>query len=573
MLAIVMTWPTAKAMSSTIPQDIFDPLLQAWEIAWGGHVLSDTQSVLWDANAFFPERSSLSFSDSLLGYAPLGAAGGSGPVAAVLRYNVLYILAHALAFTGAYALTRQAGAGILGALVAGMAFAYAPWRLAHAGHLNILSTGGIALALAILARGHGYSLRSGMERGRTRVRWILLGWATAAWQITLGFGIGIPFGYAIAVVLGIVALACLRRQRRLSHEAIAADIAGAGLFGATVAWMTGPYMRTAAEHPYAQRTLGEVIDFSPPPRGLWTAPAESWLWGGLHQSLRHGLTFPAEMTLLPGFVLLALAGVGLVCSVWPLRTRLWLAAAAVITGYLAVGTQSWGEGAYGYAFLYRHLPGLDAIRTPGRLIVWVTLFLAVMAAGSISAFWERFHNSADHPDRSIALKLAVLLPVALMAMEGWNTTPHPVVPVAPAAMTTARGPIMVLPSDNMTDHAVMLWSTSKFQKIVNGSSGFIPHGQESIRKASISFPSKESTEFLRRLGIQTVIVLRDRITGTPWEHTVLAPPPGVTRREHGDAVIYTLPAAGTDRGPRPPHGSAPSGANAPRPGPAAQRAP
>jgi hypothetical protein len=49
----------------------------------------------------------------------------------------------------------------LSATVAGVARAYAPWRLAHAGHLNVLSTGGIALSLAMIARGHGWSLRTG----------------------------------------------------------------------------------------------------------------------------------------------------------------------------------------------------------------------------------------------------------------------------------------------------------------------------------------------------------------------------------------------------------------------------
>ena len=76
----------------------------------------------------------------------------------------------ALAFVGAYALVRQLGAGRIGAAVAGAAFAYAPWRLAQAGHLQVLSTGGIALALAMLARGHGWSLRHGYRPERHAAR-------------------------------------------------------------------------------------------------------------------------------------------------------------------------------------------------------------------------------------------------------------------------------------------------------------------------------------------------------------------------------------------------------------------
>ena len=61
----------------------------------------------------------------------------------------------ALAFLGAYALLRQLGARVAGSAVAAAAFAYAPWKLGQAGHLQVLSCGGIALALAMLARGHG----------------------------------------------------------------------------------------------------------------------------------------------------------------------------------------------------------------------------------------------------------------------------------------------------------------------------------------------------------------------------------------------------------------------------------
>ena len=55
--------------------------------------------------------------------------------------------AYALCFAGAWLLARELGAGRAGAAVAGAAFAYAPWRLEQEGHLHIISSGGIALAL------------------------------------------------------------------------------------------------------------------------------------------------------------------------------------------------------------------------------------------------------------------------------------------------------------------------------------------------------------------------------------------------------------------------------------------
>src|SRR6185436_19280927 len=162
---------TLRYPTYQIPQDIWDPTLEAWMISWGGHAMSTDPGNVWNANAFFPNTYSYAFTDTLLGYFPLGMIG-SGFTAAVVRYNIIYVLLHALAFFGAYMLARQLGSGKTGAAVAGAAFAYAPWRLAQAGHMHVLSTGGIALSLAMLARGHGFSLRYGYRPERRRTGWV-----------------------------------------------------------------------------------------------------------------------------------------------------------------------------------------------------------------------------------------------------------------------------------------------------------------------------------------------------------------------------------------------------------------
>src|SRR3954468_15820542 len=96
---------------------------------------------------------------------------GDGPLAATLRYNILFVLAQGLLAIGGYALVRQLGAGRTGAALAAVAVAYAPWRLAQEGHLDLVSAGGIVLALAMLARGHGWSLRYGLRPQRRKPGW------------------------------------------------------------------------------------------------------------------------------------------------------------------------------------------------------------------------------------------------------------------------------------------------------------------------------------------------------------------------------------------------------------------
>jgi hypothetical protein len=75
-LAVVMHAPLIPRITDSVPGRVsVDPLLQAWEVAWGGHVLLHQPTNYFDANAFWPLRDSLAFSDALVGYAPAGLVG------------------------------------------------------------------------------------------------------------------------------------------------------------------------------------------------------------------------------------------------------------------------------------------------------------------------------------------------------------------------------------------------------------------------------------------------------------------------------------------------------------------
>ncbi|MFD1320193.1 hypothetical protein [Micromonospora sonneratiae] len=566
LLAIVLTWPTLRDITRTIPQDIGDPILQAWQIAWGGHVLLTDPTQLWHSNTFYPEPYTYAYSDTLLGYAPAGMIG-EGPVAAVVRYNILYVLVHALAFVGAYALVRQLGASRIGGAVAGVAFAYAPWRLSQAGHLHVLSVGGIALALAMLARGHGWSLRHGYRPERRRPGWALAGWLVAAWQISLGFGIGLPFGYALGLlcVAGLIGYgwSWWRRSTRpvFGGRLLAADLVGGAVFGAVTLFMALPYLEVVKLHPSGRRTLAHIEMFSPPLRGFGTAPPESWLWGEWHATARESLSFPGEMTLLPGVTLIGLAFAGLFLSAWCLRHRLLLAAGVLVSVVLASGTQIGGADGP-YAILVRYFPGWDAIRTPGRLVLWTTLLLGVLAAGALSADLTRPAASpgAD-PSRSIdpsqstditparrrsarrwPVRLALLVPLALVTVEGVNLTPHATVLPQPAALRDATGPLLVLPSDGILEFSVMLWATDGFPQITNGLASFTPPSQAQTRAMTLTFPDAQSVAYLRDVGIRTVVVLPEYVVGTPWQDVIYRPVDGlgVRREEIAGAVVFRI---------------------------------
>ncbi|WP_305788457.1 hypothetical protein [Symbioplanes lichenis] len=662
LLAVALTWPALRYPLHTVPQDIYDPARQAWQVAWAGHVLITEPARLWQGNAFFPEHYSYAFGDSLLGYAPFGILG-SGPGAAILRYNILFVLAHALLAIGGYALIRQLGSGRTGAIVGAIAFAYAPWRLAQEGHLDIISAGGIPLALAMLLRGHGYSLRHGFRPERRRVGWAVAGWAVAIWQITLGFSLGLPFAYALLALALTTAIALLvrrlrqgqasapgrasargraeargqasardsrqdaradqaerpteapqtpaarrtwgamlpwRRQRQhqpaartmqdtlvdqpghmvvlrerpnleenpangatndetapapaanaaerqprgpvLGWRLLLTDLLGFLIMAGVGALIALPYLRVGDTAPAGT----EISFFSPPVQSLLIGPAESRIWGAAHADVRNALAWPAEMSLLPGFALYALALAGLVFSVWRWWQRLVLLAGAVVTTVLALGTTVF-DGKWTYLPLFGHFPSSLGLRIPGRLMLWVTLLLAILAAGAVAEFVRRVEQFAASrrfpPWPGPWLRLATFVPILLVAVEGWNATAHPVVPAQPAAMRTVSGPMLVLPTAELSDQTIMLWSTSRFQQVANGSGGFAPARQVELRRAVAGFPDAASIDYLRKLGIGTVLLLRPQAVGTPWERAGDLPVDnfGITRQDLDEnAVIFRL---------------------------------
>ncbi|GAA4912819.1 hypothetical protein LX16_2331 [Stackebrandtia albiflava] len=549
-LAVFMTWPAAADPAHTIPQDLGDPLLITYVLAWTGHALWNDPSGIWDTSSFWPAVDSYAFTDTFLGYAP-AALIGSGHEAALIRYNVLFILAFALAFLGCYALLRQLGARVAGSVVGAAAFAYAPWKLAQAGHLQVLSVGGIVLALAMLARGHGWSLRYGYRRNRTRWGWVLGGWLVAAWQVSIGFGMGVPFAYLLAGI-GIVAVVCwaVSGFPRVPWRIVAADAGGGLVFAAVGLLLAIPYFRVIEAHPEAVRTLDYVDVFSPTWSSFLIAPGESALWGEAHAPARAEMVAPVETSLLVGFTLLSLAVVGLVWSVWTRRQRWYLAAGTFVSVALAMGTNFIDDGTWAYALLFEYLPGFDGLRTPGRLVLYTTILLAILAAGTLTHLADRLDGYANE-DRvdprwtvtaPVPLRLAVLLPVLLVLAEGMGVgkTARPEPP--PVALSELADPILVLPSDGWNDTTVQYWSVDGFPQITNGTAAFTPTSQQEIRDDALSFPAPLSVAALREQGIRTVVIVRDRVDGTPWQNALntATQDPTVTVTDLGAVVVFAL---------------------------------
>ena len=492
-LALAMHWPLPLHMGRDIAQDLGDPLVQAWQVAWDGHALVHQPARLFQANTFWPLHDSLAFSDALVGYAPVGLIG-SGTHAAIARYDALFLFAYALCFAGAWLLAREIGVGRAGAGVAGLAFAYAPWRLEQEGHMHVISSGGIALALFLLLRGYRCS-----SPGT-----ILAGWLVATWQFSLGFTLGLMLLYLLAAGALAATVVWWRRGRpRPPRAIIVASATGMLCFALVAGLLARPYMRVLHDHPEAHRTIKEVAAFSGPPYEFLAASRSSRVWSAATAPLRDGLGFVAEMTLFPGVAILGLALAGWRIGALPRRLRRGLAVAALGFAILSLGFQLDGiSWLYPYRWLYELLPGWQGIRVPGRLHTLTTLCLALLAGAGAGALAARAR--ARWGGRAAAATVALLC--AAILAEGWGFADHPTVALAPAGQRAAPQPALHLPTGAFDNRRYVLWSTDGFPTIVNGRGSFIPRQFAELVRVTQRFPDARSVAYLRRLGVRSVTV-------------------------------------------------------------------
>jgi hypothetical protein len=545
-LALVMHWPLPLHLSGDVPKDLGDPLAEAWQLAWDGHALLHQPLHFFQSNQFFPAADTRAYVDGLIGYAPAGLIG-NGPVAAVARHNALFFFAYALAFVGGYLLARELGAGRAGAAVAGAAFAYAPYRLEHDAELNILSSGGIPLALFLGLRGY-----------RQRRPWLVLGaWLVAAWQVTLSLNLALPFAYLLGILAVVAAVSWARRRWPLPRSLVVATVAGAAAMALVDGVVARPYLDVSRE--FGPRSAPEVDFYSTGPRAFLAAPRSNLLWGRATVGVRDGLDWVQEQTLFPGVAILALALVGAFAGSFPRRLRIALAGGALVAGWLSLGLSTHGGWVlWPYRLLYDYAPGWDGVRVPERIWLLTMLALALLAADGAQALLRRVRSG-----RWATAVAAALVGLVLLEGSGFHLgrdgslihlgadtptyfggPPHPAVPRMPPGQRGLPGPQMHLPlqSGEASSPRVVLWSTDGFPKVTTGIGAYQPKSYNRLKEEMRGFPDRRSVSRLRALGVRVVVLHPDLVAGTPWEHAAGRPLTGLAlrRRDGGGVVVYRL---------------------------------
>jgi hypothetical protein len=351
--ALLATWPAVRQVDDRYlglaapgygGPPAGDHLQLAWAFWLPGHQLEQASSPLRDPYSFQPEASAApNLQGWLLGtlYWPLDHLSGS-----VLAYNLVVLTTFVLAGAICAWWLCVLGLGLPAALVGGVAFELAPYRVAQStGHLLALISFLLPACLLCIERR----------------RFVLAGLALAA--IPLSGQEHLALG-AIPLVVGYGFVRLKSRRQRLYVAGIAGAAVVAGLLVHRVA-IDG----TSAS---GGRSLAEVADYAATPADL------------LRRGMDHGL----ERFIFAGWVVPVVALLGLVLLLRAGKRSLALLAglAIAIPYLLALGTNL-PFNAYG---LVRDVVfPLRYTRVPERLLPIACLALAALVAYAVSALPRR----------------------------------------------------------------------------------------------------------------------------------------------------------------------------------------
>ena len=406
-LTLVLSYPLILEFGDPLPSDLGDPLLNAWILAWDSQRLLDGFLGLWQAPIFYPYPDTLAYSEHLLGIAVLVA-----PVQwlfdnLVLTYNVGFVLSYVLAGSGMYLLVRSLTGQRWAATLAGLAFAFCPYRAMQIPHLQVLMAGWMPVGLWGLHRYHVGGKRAALAV--FAVAFLLQGLSNGYYLYFFTLPVAIVGGYSL--------LRPRRARRRVFLD-----------FGVTALAIAGVLMPVAMVYYEVRqgqglvRGIDEIVSYSADLASYFHADPALFVWGGwLARGTPEAQLF-AGMTLmlLVGATLLTVAGASPAVHAlrleqrtgMPLRTLVGLYAGIALAALLlSLGPEarSWGISFFPvspYQLAMWLVPGLDGLRVPARLAMVVYLGLSVLAGIGVAAWFPRFSAKFR---TVLGLTLAVLI--------------------------------------------------------------------------------------------------------------------------------------------------------------------
>jgi hypothetical protein len=405
----------------------------------------------------------------------------SAEIPPVLVHNLLLFAAIVASAVGMFALVERLTHNRAAALIAGIIFAFAPYRFEHYMHMELQWTVWMPWAL--------WAAHRTIESGR--------------WQHGLQTGLfvalqmlsSVYYGVFLATILPIVSgLLMLTVRRPQAFRALKAFGVGAAAALVVCSIYALPYR--AAARQVGPRPPEHVSKFSAQPSDYLVATPDNRIYGGLFDS-------QGERRLFPGLLALLLALTGLLMR-RPTVTILVYLLAMVVAFEMSLGMHG-----YMYRFLYEHVPLFAGLRAPARLGIFVVMFLAVLAANGYSAL----HDAA-----TARMRRVLAIGISCLLLLEYAVTPLHLVPYdnsAPQVYTFLKWlpPGVVaefpVPPKNVIpgpDARYTYMSTFHWKPLINGYSGYHPRSYLGRIEHLRSFPDDESLDVLRRADVAYVVV-------------------------------------------------------------------
>jgi hypothetical protein len=154
---VAMGWTVIAALGSAIASDAGDPLLNAAILAWNATHVPWTDG-WFQFPIFYPTRDALTLSEHLLGVSVVASPFIWLTGNPAIAYNITLLLSYPLSGLAMYALVWRLTRSSPAAFVAGLAFAFAPYRAGQLPHIQMLAMFWAPLALLGL---HGLAEAAG----------------------------------------------------------------------------------------------------------------------------------------------------------------------------------------------------------------------------------------------------------------------------------------------------------------------------------------------------------------------------------------------------------------------------
>ena len=502
---ILLTWPLFRHPGHTVleAESLYggahiliqrDINLTMWVLSWDTHALTTNPTQLYHGNIFHPAPFALARSEHMLGNVPL-----FGPIFLATGNPVL---AHQLTLLATFVLAGLAMAAYVAywtddrvaAVVAGVLYAFAPFRLWQLGNLHVISIHAlpaVLLAIDVL-----------LDRRRTLVGMPLLGLG-----LTISGLCSHYVGYQAFFAGGVYALGGLVSRGRQALPAVPTLLVPTVLAATAIGLLALPYLWL--QHSDALPNYGDSRFTSLAFLSLMTEGVAGTL---AFFVLPKDGGIPLFLT----YTALVLATVGVTTWRRPPRGSLL---ALLLTGVvLALGPRaaSFPSIPLPYEWLQTIVPGFSAMRAPQRFGVLATLAVAPLAGFGLARLRQRLATRPGGTLLGWAVAGALLAAFALeVTPPGLSVRKQVVGRFVPSVDRHLSeygdgGAVLYLPlraHQLFRESAIVYRSIFHWLPVVNGYSSYPPATYRTIAEATARLPAPDALRDVLRLARPRWVVL------------------------------------------------------------------